>query len=137
MATIIESDGGGCYEYAVWRSGHDEYHGLEETYHAIKFPERAKELKRAKREQERSDKLEHARVQAEHALRIEERKMDELRHTRKQLDEIETYRKRLQEREQELARSRQKTEEERLIFLGGSDHGCYIITSKGKVRQGS
>ena len=137
LASIIEGDGGGCYEFAVWRSGHDEYRGIEEQYHAIVFPERAKELKRVKREQEKAEKLERARVQAQHELHVQERKMNVLRDTRRQLDEIEEYRRRLQEREEELARIRRKSEEERLIFLGGPDSGRYIITSNGKVRQGS
>jgi hypothetical protein len=65
------------------------------------------------------------------------KRQQELEETEIKLRELREYRERLNAREEELARNRRQKElESRQIYLGGADHGRYIITSKGKVRQG-
>lgn len=89
------------------------------------------------RQQEREKyALEQELRQKEYEIRREkERKEQEERDST--LRELREYTERLEAREAELARNKRLREEEtRQIYLGGADHGRYIITNRGKVRQG-
>jgi hypothetical protein len=89
------------------------------------------------RQQEREKyALEQELWQKEYEIRREkERKEQEERDLT--LRELREYRERLEAREAELARNRRLREEEtRQIYLGGSNHGQYIITNSGKVKVG-
>jgi len=89
------------------------------------------------RQQEREKyALEQELRQKEYEIRREkERKEQEERDST--LRELREYRERLEAREAELARNRRLREEEtRQIYLGGSNHGQYIITNSGRVKVG-
>ena len=85
-------------------------------------------------EQEREkQRLEYELERKEYEIQREKERLE----AESTLRELREYRERLNAREEELARNRRIREEEsRQIYLGGSNHGQYIITSRGKVRVG-
>lgn len=101
---------------------------MEELYNSAMFPERERELQKRKKEEE-NRKREELRI-------VKEQKFAEIEWRKRKRKEIEEYQERLRLREEELAIIKKQTEAQRIIYLGGQDHGCYIITHKGKVRQG-
>lgn len=108
--------------------------GTECSYEYYEQRRNAWENRIIRQQEAEKYQLERELAQKEYEIK----RQRELEETEIKLGELREYRERLNAREQQIAKERRLREEleTRQIYLGGADHGRYIITSHGKVRQG-